>query len=164
MSFERVVLGMDGSEGCRHALDWTVDLAGRLGSRILAVHALPPLAEWVLTLPPFDAESWREIAVRQFREEWCQPLRDADVPHQTIVVDDSPARGLMTAAEDHTAGLIVVGAHGHTGLRERVVGGVSLRLVQQSHVPVVVVPPEKRAPPPGLELGRHEHEWPAGSP
>lgn len=164
MNLERIVLGVDGSEGAGHAIEWCLDLARRLDSRILAVHALSPLADWVLTMPPFDAGAWRELATRRFREEWCKPLRESDVPHELLLVDDFPVPGLIRIAEERLADLILVGAHGHSGFRDRVVGSTSLRLVQRAHVPVLVVPPEQAPPPGGLELGRREHDWPAGSP
>lgn len=162
MSLDRLVVGLDGSAGATHALEWCIDLAVDLEVEVLAVHALSPLAELGMALPPFDSDEWREHATEQFRDVWCQPLRDADVPHRTMVLDDYPVPALTHTAESRHADMIVVGAHGHGGLRDRVTGGVSLKLVQQADVPVVVVPPRSPTPP-GTDTGGRPG-WPAGSP
>jgi nucleotide-binding universal stress UspA family protein len=63
-------------------------------------------------------------------EAWALPLR---VRHKTW-------RTLTAAAEEHEAALVVMGAHGMSGLRRMLMGSVSTAVVYHSKKPVLVVP------------------------
>jgi nucleotide-binding universal stress UspA family protein len=56
-----------------------------------------------------------------------------------IHVEDSPADGLLAAARDNHATVIVVGSHGRRGLSGFFLGNVAESLVRSSDVPVLVV-------------------------
>ncbi|HEV7535235.1 MAG TPA: universal stress protein, partial [Acidimicrobiia bacterium] len=45
-------------------------------------------------------------------------------------------------ADREDGDLIVVGAHGHGGFGDRVLGGVSYKLSHRARQPVVIIPPE----------------------
>lgn len=46
---------------------------------------------------------------------------------------------LMRCANDHDAGLVVMGAYGHSRLREYVFGGTTREMLEQSRVPVLLM-------------------------
>ncbi len=48
----------------------------------------------------------------------------------------------MAVADREDADLIVVGAHGHGGFEDRMLGSVSYKVSHRAHQPVVIVPPE----------------------
>ena len=50
----------------------------------------------------------------------------------------------MAVADREDGDLIVVGAHGHGGFGDRVLGSVSYKVCHRAHQPVVIVPPEVR--------------------
>ncbi len=56
-----------------------------------------------------------------------------------IHVEDSPAAGLLAAARENRATVIVVGSHGKRGLRGFFLGNVAESVVRSSDVPVLVV-------------------------
>jgi nucleotide-binding universal stress UspA family protein len=59
---------------------------------------------------------------------------------QAVAVEGTPAwKGIVTAADDHAASLIVVGSHGHAGLGGLVAGSVSGDIASRSHSPVLIV-------------------------
>ena len=74
---------------------------------------------------------------------------------QTVVVDGADAAGLLRAADDVDASLIVVGSHGSGGSADPFLGSTSHRTVADSHRPVVVVPPAAEH-----EHGRHDRRVP----
>lgn len=67
MTFDRILIGIDGSESAQAAARWAIDLAGQLGARVLAVHgfALHPMLSGD-TNDDLYAEEQREFA-----DEWC---------------------------------------------------------------------------------------------
>jgi nucleotide-binding universal stress UspA family protein len=137
-----IVIGIDGSEGARHALTWTIAMATRIDAEVCAVLALRPFGEFIITAPPFPEETLQAVKT-DFEQEWCAPLRSAGVPYRTQMVEAEPAHALMRVADKEGAEMIVVGAHGHGGLADRVLGSVSYRLAHHATRPVVIVPPER---------------------
>ena len=135
-----IVIGLDGSEGARRALDWTIGIARKLGDDVRAVLALRPFGEFIITVPPFPTETLQQVK-EAFERDWCAPLRASGVPYRTEVVETDPVHALMAAADDANAELIVVGAHGHGHLSDRVLGSVSYRLAHHASRPVTIVPP-----------------------
>jgi nucleotide-binding universal stress UspA family protein len=59
---------------------------------------------------------------------------------------ESAAEGLLEMADRERADLVIVGAKGHGGFADRVLGGVSYRVTHRSRHPVVVVPPNWSGP------------------
>jgi nucleotide-binding universal stress UspA family protein len=144
----RLVVGVDGSEGSERALSFAIWIARELGAEVVAVHTLRPAAypdafPWALgSSPEIWERSWRDARTeleRTLEEEWCHPLRDAEVPYRTAVVEGGPET-LAQFADREEADMIVVGRRGRGGFSELVLGSVSHQLVHNAHRPVVVVP------------------------
>lgn len=125
----RLVVGLDGSDGSRRALDWTIDLARGAGAEVVAVHALG-----------IDATGEdRRRAEEQVRGEWSEPLRAAGVSHTVHVEWVDPRTALIAAAKED-ADLVVVGRRGLGPIRSLLLGSVSGYLVRYAEQPIAVVP------------------------
>jgi nucleotide-binding universal stress UspA family protein len=135
----RIVLGVDGSDGAMAATRWCAALARTLGADVIALYAIEPLPEFFLDLPPFGPRPWKDD-LRAALHLWCAPLREAEVPHREELVEDDAAPALARTAEEEEADLIVVGAHGHGSMADRLLGSVSYKLAHNGSRPVVVVP------------------------
>lgn len=145
MPLARILVGLDGSAGSERALHWAVGRAADTGAEVVAVHVLAPLDEFLVALPPLGRTNWAEDRRRQLDEDWCQPLRDAGVAYRARLEEDNPAAGLRRVADEEEADLIVVGAQGHGGVGERLLGSVSYKLAHAARHPVVIVPSEWNA-------------------
>ena len=148
---KRIVVGVDGSSGSDRALRWAMEFARGEGAELIAVYALGAVEDLArgasnavaagLGIPP-SAAPWREALHRELDENWCAPLRTAGLPYRVLLEKASAAAGLMAVADREDADLIVVGAHGHGGFEDRVLGSVSYKVSHRAHQPVVIVPPE----------------------
>jgi len=58
--------------------------------------------------------------------------------HEIVAPDLDPGNVLLNTASDLNADLLVIGAYGHSRLREMVLGGVTRSLLQQAPVPVLL--------------------------
>lgn len=68
-------------------------------------------------------------------------LRAPGIPTTTEVgYETSPAQGILNAAQQHEADLIVVASHGRTGMTRWLLGSVAEKIARTSDVPVVIVP------------------------
>lgn len=141
MRISRILVGVDGSGGGRHALDWAADVAAALGAEVIVVLAYDPLTQLMGTAERMDFDELRADAEAKVRGPWCEPLVAAGVTHRAMVVEGDVAHEVLVAtalAED--ADLIVIGNVGLTGWRDRIIGSVAARVLKHSPLPVTVVP------------------------
>jgi nucleotide-binding universal stress UspA family protein len=141
---QTIVVGVDGTDGSHRALEWTAQRATELHADVVAVFAMPPASEFVMSVPPLPANAVHDLR-SQFQAHWCQPLRDAGVSYRSYVVEQSPAHALVNFAEREHADLLVLGAHGHGSLTDRLLGSVSYTVSHAAPCPVVIIPVEARA-------------------
>lgn len=135
-----VVVGIDRSDEARRGLVFAADLAVALEVELVVVHAfglVGTFGDWR------DGVEERERQVTAaLVDEWCAPLSTrADVIWQWRCVQGTAVNGILRAADEVEAGLIVVGSHGEGRSASPLLGSTSLDIVRHSHRPVVVVPP-----------------------
>jgi nucleotide-binding universal stress UspA family protein len=150
VTLERVLVGLDGSEGSARALHWAIDLAKAVGAEVLAVHAfeqpypvVPPSAEVPVGMVVDEVEAVQalRVAVEQaFVTEWSAPLEGAGVRYRRLLEEGSPGDVLLEVAAREQPGLIVTGRRGRRPLAELLAGSVSHHLVHRSPIPVAIVP------------------------
>ncbi len=146
--FNRIVVGIDGSVGANRALHWAINLARRTGAEIVAAHVGQPIVKEVASfgyLTPIVVPDRQDEDRSRFQEDWCLPLRKSAVPFRTIFEGGGPGPRLVEIADREGAGLIVTGTRGLGGFRGMIVGSVSHYVIQHTDIPVVVVPPDRRA-------------------
>ena len=135
-----IVVGVDGSEGGRRALDWAIREADALGSAVQAVTAW----SWDgLEFEPVTATNPREAEKRATRllDDEIRALiavHGSHLPVAAEVVEGSPSDVLTAAARP--ADLLVLGSHGHSRVRHTVLGSVSEACIRTATCPVVVIP------------------------
>lgn len=138
----RIVVGIDGSESSRAALDWAYDEAKRWGADLDVVHAWSyPYAygvEGAVVVPP---QTLADDATKLGEEEiTALRARRGDGVKVTLVVEEGgAAHSLLDRAKD--ADMVVVGSRGHGGFYSLLVGSTADQVVHHAVCPVVVVRP-----------------------
>lgn len=136
-----IVVGLDGSPESARALRWATARAGETGTPIVAVHVLTYSAEFNRDVSPDTITTWRRQLHERLDHEWTDGARAQGVTvHTAVIEDDNAANGLLRAAEEHRAELIVLGVHGHEGLADRILHATTYHVTHRAHQPVVVVP------------------------
>ncbi|MBB5155996.1 universal stress protein [Saccharopolyspora phatthalungensis] len=139
--FDRVVVGVDGSECSARAIEFACDFAARHDAELTAILAyteqppdmLPPNRGW-----RFDSDTI-EACRRELSESlagWGERYPDL-VVHQEVMAVEHPAEALLAAAVD--ADLLVVGTHGRGIIRTALFGSVSHAVLHYAPCPVAVV-------------------------
>ncbi len=130
---ERVLVGVDGSAAANDALGWATEVARRTGAAVTAVRVfIPSEAE----LPPEHAAELRDRQ-RGELETWCA---DVDPAPEPLLVDGDPPDGLLAAARDQHADLLVVGGRGAGGFTGLHLGSAAHHLAHHTTVPLAIVP------------------------
>lgn len=133
------MLGLDGSDESRSALDWAVRAAGDDGT-IHAVHAISPTLE--LAVAAAQVDSAPMVGRRALDlERWVGPAASSGARVERAVVEDDPADALLRAAAEVDADLIAVGVHARSRLTPRTLGHVTATLIRRTDRPLVVVRP-----------------------
>jgi nucleotide-binding universal stress UspA family protein len=140
-----IVVGVDGSEGSKHALEWAAAEARLRNAGLKLVNAWypPPALYGGMGWAGFDAETLsglRELAEQRL-DETCTELSDnlAGLEVERRVVEDTAATALIEAAQG--ADLLVVGTRGHGGFAGLLLGSVSQQCAHHSPCPIVIIPP-----------------------
>jgi nucleotide-binding universal stress UspA family protein len=140
----RIVIGLDGSPGSAHALQWAIDMAKRLDGEVVAVHidSLPIYVPGPMGIvPPAETAQERVDLQEAFGTEWCLPLRKSGVRYRAILEESTPVgTALIEVGLREGADMIVVGSRGHNGVTELLLGSVSHQVAHHSPIPVVIVP------------------------
>jgi len=141
----QIVVGIDGSEGSRRALEWALEEARIRGLRLEAVmvwqspYDFP--GDFDFYSPQDDAKIAEAAQARltaAIRETAGARADDID----PMVVEGDPAEALCERAEK--AGLLVVGSRGRGIFARLALGSVSSKCAHHSPCPVVIVPAPER--------------------
>jgi len=141
MTWNRVLVGVDGSEGSRKALRYAADEAAEHDASLTVLLAYtvpaPPVAIGTAQPPPRSEQDWRENAENLLQQTVQTTIDDPDLKIVTEVVEGPPARALIHAS--HDADLLVVGTRGHGGFAGMLLGSVSQHLAAHAACTVAVV-------------------------
>lgn len=135
----RIVVGVDGSDGADAALEWALDEGRLRGAELDVIHAFylfPDLTEAAVLTDEPDMVAQAEELLRKAVEPAVATRPGLTV--QTRAVQGPVARTLLDAAAD--ADLLVVGSRGRGGFAGLLLGSVSQQCVHHAPCPVVVVP------------------------
>jgi nucleotide-binding universal stress UspA family protein len=139
-----IVVGDDGSDGAAAALEFAALLASQSGASVVAVKAYSPLDELGQAKPPIDFAALEKETRRRFETERCAVFADADVECRTVLVESPDAvKVIAHVVEEVGADLVVVGSHGRTGWRARILGSVASKLPHVLECPLTIVPAPK---------------------
>ena len=140
-----ILVGYDGSDASRRAVDFAAERAKATSTRLLIAHII----EW----SPYSLLSVEELEQRHKRRR--EEVQRAENELLKPLVDQLSAAGFQVTAEvryGHTVSLmtamvkeysaqeIIVGRRGQSTMQTMLFGSISASLVQVAEVPVTVVP------------------------
>ena len=151
MQARKVILcPVDFSKGSDRAVEQAATLATALGAQLelLHVHQLPTLglADGILTMTPDLATvppeliAKRVAAAQDGLESHRAQLAEQGVRAITQLIEGNPAARIVERAQQLGVCMLVLGTHGHSGLKRFVLGGTAERVLRLAHVPVLTVP------------------------
>jgi nucleotide-binding universal stress UspA family protein len=153
-----MVIGFDGSDQARHAIEVAARLMPGAHARIVTVQdpwvplersALARIALPDSVIVPAAKALEREVeqSARDTAERGRALAQSAglDVTCE-VVADTAPWRGLGTAARSHRVDAIVCGSRGRSGVARAILGTTSDALLHHAPAPVLIVPPADEIP------------------
>ena len=145
MMYRNILVPIDGTDFSIRAVEHAVKLARAVGARVTFLTVTEPFY-----LRPAPGRAKAELELRaadladRILETAAEQARAAGVPFETAhFVGDRPAEAIARAAEEHGCDLIVMASHGRRCLAALVSGSETLRVLQQSGTPLLVLRPRK---------------------
>jgi len=133
--WSNVLVGYDGSDSARRALERAAEFAGDK-EQVVVVAVMEPYPGSGVTIPVNESEA--EVRRRQDDLVEAQSLLESHGVHaSTRLLHGDPAAALIDAAKD--ADLLVVGSRNLRRLQSLVLGSVSSRVVSGAPCDVLVV-------------------------
>jgi nucleotide-binding universal stress UspA family protein len=155
--YSNILLPTDGLGNCVYGTCHGVQLAKTVGAKVTAVCVTRHLSlQEILRVHhpemdwrPSDSEKVPEVVVHvkelhkkladkslEVAEKMC---KDTGVPCEKVFLEDeSPADGLLRAAEKYRCDLIFISTHGDPGIIGSLFGTVASRIIARSKIPVLV--------------------------
>jgi nucleotide-binding universal stress UspA family protein len=134
--FGMILLAVDDSEHAEHATKLAAQLAAATGDGVIVVHGVE---RYIIRSGAF--ESGTEEETQQLLRRHAETLEATGVKVKTEarhVLAGHVARTLVEAAEEHGAGIIVMGSRGRTDLAGLLLGSVAHKVLHLSEQPVLV--------------------------
>ena len=140
--FRTLLTAVDFSAASDAALDVAVALARSFGASLHVVHSfelpIPAVSPYEVAIPDAYLEEARGAAARRLSEAVAR-ARAQGVEAQSHLAEGSPSSAIVRTAEELGADLVVMGTHGHTGLKHLVLGSVAERTLRHAPCSVLTV-------------------------
>ena len=137
---DAIVVGTDGSSGAEAAVRKVIELARGSGATVHLVCAYPGRSalERIGMSARQDPVDLRGVAADILaRDE--RRLTEGGFAVETYAREGDPAHTIIEVAGESDADLIVIGAHGNTGLRRFMLGSVAGKLAHHAPTSLLIV-------------------------
>ena len=147
INLKRILVPVDFSDGSALAMKYAASFARQYSAEVHLLHVfeeefMPPMPmEMPMTLP-----SGGEISRQDIHEQMRQFVGDAykDLSIVTTVFGGNVAANIIEYATDNRIDLIIIGAHGRSGILTTLLGDTSYAVTRQADCPVLTVKPTQR--------------------
>jgi nucleotide-binding universal stress UspA family protein len=140
VSFQRILIAVDGEPISAHAADIGVELARSLGAELALVHGVDPAVAYA-SEGGIAAEELISQAKQEARRLLSGFRQRLALPPSVLefVGLGRPAAEVVKTAKQWPADLIVLGSHGRVGVQRVLLGSVAEAIMRHAPCPVLVI-------------------------
>lgn len=142
LKIQKVLVPTDFSPVSARVLQYGSDMARAFGASLLVVHVVPPSAYPLINVAGMGHFPNLREEIRKRCEQEMQDLlakTDAGLQPVSCVIEGVPFTEILELATREKVDLIVMGTHGHTGLKHMVLGSTAERVVRMAACPVLTL-------------------------
>ncbi len=134
--FERILLPLDGSHLAEVAIPYGEELTARLGAEAILLHVCPPEHQSFSNMHQLYLRNMVNTMERQMEKKFP---RCEDWAMRTENIVGEPADVICEYAKKNDIKLIVMAAHGGSGLKYWAVGSVADKVVRAMDIPMLLI-------------------------
>ena len=140
--YKRILVPVDGSPFSEAALHEATRLALAGGGSVTIAAVLLDFSSELPSVPKLEQASQHRLT--EYLDRLERDVRDAGIDVKSAMRRGSPAPEILSVAKEIDADLVVMASHGvgaaGPGLPSYGLGGVTFKVLNQTHCPVLVVP------------------------
>jgi nucleotide-binding universal stress UspA family protein len=149
LGFDRILVALDGNPQHESGLEWAIPLAKTLGAALHLVQVVPtlftlkPQYSAAGTLLPATTTALLDIDEENAADYLEEKIKAVDAVKVSVTAEverGDPASQVVQSAITNHSQLIVLGTHGKSGMDAFWVSSVAPKIVEQTHLPVLLVP------------------------
>ncbi len=142
MPIRRILAALDFSEHSARALETAIYFAKQLDAELHLIHAfhlpVPLVTPYEVAVPDALIQEARDAASRKLADSLSKASA-AGVKAHSHLAEVPAASAIVRVAEEEDVDLIVMGTHGHSGLKHLLLGSVAERTLRQAPCAVLTV-------------------------
>jgi nucleotide-binding universal stress UspA family protein len=142
MSFERVLVALDGSHFSRQAFGPATRLAGSSNTEFILARIIEASGVGVRSAMTGFLQQARTLAEAKLDLEVQSFAPDGHSVEAVVELAPSVAQGILDLAQSRGADVIVIATHGRSGIQRLVLGSVADKVIRGADLPVLVVRPQ----------------------
>jgi nucleotide-binding universal stress UspA family protein len=134
----QIVVGYDGSDCSRNALDEALRTAGALGDEVTVVFGYAPPGVWGGEIAEHE-----EAIEERGQKVLTEAKHQAEAAEATVgleLIAKKASEAIIDVAEKRDARMIIVGSYGESPLKGMIIGSTPYKLLHLAQRPVLVVP------------------------
>ena len=147
--YQNIIVPLDASPFAEQALDQASELALAMNATIHLISIVP--FPHVLPVHIHKVEKESQLVMRaalheteverrkQYLVQKAEQFRERGIRVHTDVASGHPAEEILSFCTQDGQTLLVMTTHGRSGLRRIVLGSVAMKVVQEAHVPILLV-------------------------
>lgn len=119
---ERMGLAYDESKPCEKALQLAIEFCAK--------------TQWPLSVLHITDDT---VSVEKIRQQLASSLGPYNIEHDLVVREGKEEQEILQFIDDRSVDLLVMGAYGHSRLRELILGSTTSYVIRKSTIPVLLV-------------------------
>jgi len=144
--YKKILLPTDGSELAGAAAKAGIDFAAICGADVIGLYVAPeyqyPVSVEIIP-PTYPTEEEYLARTCETGDVYLADVRSAAIGHGLkytgiTAYSNKPAQKIVQVAQEQDCDLIFMGSHGHSGLKQLLVGSVTSRVLSLCEIPVLV--------------------------
>jgi len=132
-----MAVALEHSQGDALILGTAVRMAKAHGAKLTLLHAVFTPGTM---LYGGDSRSLHSEEDQSYLEQLAREIEDHDLPVETQLLYGDPAKALINAVRENDFDMLVLGAHGHRGLQDLLLGQTVTPVRHAVAIPLVIVP------------------------
>jgi len=138
----KVLIAVDGSATSERAVRFVVQHRDILGAKpeVTLVFVDTPVARRIqIAVGAKQLSAWRERSQNEAFKTARTALRRSGIAFKEVALTGDPGQAIAQLAQAKKVGLIVMGSHGRTALKNVLLGSVATKVLASCTVPVLIV-------------------------
>ncbi|WP_415406122.1 universal stress protein [Sulfurovum sp. CS9] len=136
----QILVAIDRSAMAAEALKRAISIAKEKDAQLIIMHVIEPS----FVESPFVHAIDEDAIKKQLIEQIDQLNSEADLKYILFVESGSSAASITLKAQKTKADLLVIGTHGKDDIKSNYFGSTTLKIIQNTHIPVLIVKNETK--------------------